>query len=188
MYNMHPFIMSMRYINWSLYIILRIASIPLLFSRDINRTYEVTLFNIFTNQNDTSRFTWIETSCEFEVGNITKWKMTLYLIIIYKNICDERSFKLVSVWIYVSSVHVHALLFFFFFGTCFRSKHVCYDYYSLIIVATFNYSPVYCSWVSQTSLFSHFFIKNGSYGTIHILKNYFTTVFSVFNFSKINSI
>ena len=33
-----------------------------------------------------------------------------------------------------------------------------------------------------------FFIKNKSYGTIHTFKNYFATVFSVFNFSKISSI
>ena len=42
--------------------------------------------------------------------------------------------------------------------------------------------------VPQTSLFNHFFIKNWSHGTIHTFKNYFTTVFSVFSFSKINSI
>ena len=35
---------------------------------------------------------------------------------------------------------------------------------------------------SQTSLFNHFFIKNGSHGTIHTFKNYFATMFSVFNF------
>ena len=37
-------------------------------------------------------------------------------------------------------------------------------------------------------IFSHFFIKNGSHGTIHTFKNCFATVFSVFSFSKINSI
>ena len=36
--------------------------------------------------------------------------------------------------------------------------------------------------------FQQFFIKNGSHGTIHTFKNYFATVFSVFNFSKISSI
>ena len=38
----------------------------------------------------------------------------------------------------------------------------------------------------QIPLFSNFFIKNGSHGTIHTFKNYFATVFSVsvFNFSK----
>ena len=34
----------------------------------------------------------------------------------------------------------------------------------------------------QTSLFSNFFIKNGSHDTIHTFKNYFATVFSVFSF------
>ena len=40
----------------------------------------------------------------------------------------------------------------------------------------------------QISLFSNFFIKNGSHGTIYTFKNYFATVFSVFNFSKISPI
>ena len=34
----------------------------------------------------------------------------------------------------------------------------------------------------QTSLFSNFFIKNGSHDTIYTFKNYFATVFSVFSF------
>ena len=38
------------------------------------------------------------------------------------------------------------------------------------------------SWHLQISLFSNFFIKNWSYGTIHTFKNYFVTVFSVFSF------
>ena len=115
-------------------------------------------------------------------------KDDIYLIIIYKNICDERSFKLVSIWIHVSASTSVLYFFFFFFGTRFRSKYVCYGYCSWIVAATFDYFLVYYSWVSKTSLFSHFFIKNGSYGTIHIFKNYFTTVFSVFNFNKISSI
>ena len=36
------------------------------------------------------------------------------------------------------------------------------------------------------SFFSNFFIKNGSHGIIHIFKNYFAIMFSIF--SKINSI
>ena len=40
----------------------------------------------------------------------------------------------------------------------------------------------------QISFFINFFIKNGSYSTIHIFKNYFVTVFSVFSFNKISSI
>ena len=40
-----------------------------------------------------------------------------------------------------------------------------------------------CSiYVSQTSFFSNFFIKNMSHDTIYIFKNYFVTIFSVFNF------
>ena len=42
--------------------------------------------------------------------------------------------------------------------------------------------PMHCLWDPHTSFFSKIFIKNGSHGTIHIFKNYFTTVFSVFSF------
>ena len=40
--------------------------------------------------------------------------------------------------------------------------------------------------VPQITLFSNFFIKNGSHNTIYTFKNYFVTVFSisVFNFNK----
>ena len=44
-----------------------------------------------------------------------------------------------------------------------------------------NLSPVHCSWDPQTSFFSKIFIKNESHGTIHIFKNYFAIVFSVFS-------
>ena len=46
----------------------------------------------------------------------------------------------------------------------------------------------YYSWNPQTSFFSNFFIKNGSHGTIHIFKNYFTTVFFSFQFSVFSCI
>ena len=42
--------------------------------------------------------------------------------------------------------------------------------------------PVHYSRDPQISLFSNFFIKNRSHGTIHIFKIYFATVFSIFNF------
>ena len=42
--------------------------------------------------------------------------------------------------------------------------------------------PVHCSWDPKISFFSKTFIKNGFHGTIHTLKNYFATVFSVFSF------
>ena len=41
---------------------------------------------------------------------------------------------------------------------------------------------------SQISLFSNFFIKKGSYDTIHTFKNYFAIMFTVFSFNKISSI
>ena len=47
---------------------------------------------------------------------------------------------------------------------------------------------VYCWRDPQTTLFSNFFIKNGSHGTIYTFKNYFTTVFSVFNFQFLTKI
>ena len=82
---------------------------------------------------------------------------------------------------------------FFFFQAAFQWDFSSYSYCLWTVAATFNYSPVnsihvHCSWVPQTSIFSQFFIKNGSYGTIYIFKNYFISVFSVFNFSKISSI
>ena len=43
---------------------------------------------------------------------------------------------------------------------------------------------VYCLRYSQISLFNNFFIKIGSHDTVHIFKNYFTTLFSIFNFSN----
>ena len=48
-----------------------------------------------------------------------------------------------------------------------------------------NSASVHCLCDPQTSLFSNFFIKNRSHGTIHIFKNYFATVFSVFNKNKL---
>ena len=36
----------------------------------------------------------------------------------------------------------------------------------------------------QTSFFNKIFIKNGFYGTNHIFKKYFVTVFSIFNFQQ----
>ena len=38
----------------------------------------------------------------------------------------------------------------------------------------------------QILLFINFFIKNESHGTIHIFKNYFATVFFIFQFSAVS--
>ena len=45
----------------------------------------------------------------------------------------------------------------------------------------YSHTISYCS-CTVHPLFSHFFIKNGSHDIIHIFKNYFATVFSVFSF------
>ena len=61
-------------------------------------------------------------------------------------------------------------------------------FFKPVIVDFVNYKQYICVrfTVSQITLFSNFFIKNGSHNTIYTFKNYFTTVFSVsvFNFSK----
>ena len=53
-----------------------------------------------------------------------------------------------------------------------------------------NFQPIsaHCALFTDPhiSLFSNFFIKNGSYGTIHTFKNYFTTVFFNFQFSAVS--
>ena len=72
--------------------------------------------------------------------------------------------------------------FFLFFSSCsthFRGQQL-FMYCSWTVAATFDYFKL------QISLFSHFFIKNRSHGTIHTFKFYFATVFSVFSFSKIS--
>ena len=70
------------------------------------------------------------------------------------------------------------LFFFFWFQPHYLTK------------STLNNARMHYLWISQILLFSHFFIKNGSHSTIHILKNYFATVFSVsifsFNKNKLN--
>ena len=61
----------------------------------------------------------------------------------------------------------------------------------IFLAVVVDFSTVNSIWVHylrdpQTSLFSNFFIKNGSHSTIHIFKNYFVTMFLVF--SKISCI
>ena len=48
-----------------------------------------------------------------------------------------------------------------------------------LTLSTVNSASVHCSRIPQITLFSHFFIKNGSHSTIYTFKNYFATVFSV---------
>ena len=73
------------------------------------------------------------------------------------------------------------VFFFFFFFTRFGLTRLLFMYCSLNSNRLFHSKQ--CISVlfmdSQISLFSNFFIKNGSHGTIHTFKNYFATVFSV---------
>ena len=70
-----------------------------------------------------------------------------------------------------SRFHVHVFSFFFFFFT--RFLH----FETIIIVHALFMEPT-------ITLFRKKNIKNGLHGTIYIFKNYFVTVFSVFNFIK----
>ena len=82
-------------------------------------------------------------------------------------------------------------LFFIFFWHAFKEiVWLLFMHCSWIVAALFDLSTIFSTSVSpvnstrdsQISLFSNFFIKIGSHGTIHKFKNYFTTVFLVFNF------
>ena len=76
---------------------------------------------------------------------------------------------LVSVWILLNVLR----LAFMFCGTYTHDWKMC-----------LSMDPVHCSWDPQTSFFSKIFIKNGFHGIIHTFKNYFATIFSVFNFQQ----
>ena len=79
---------------------------------------------------------------------------------------------LVLVWIALISAAsaFPQYFFFFFFSTAMIDPLFCEQ-----CIYTLFTDP-------QTLLFINFFIKNESYSTIHIFKNYFATVFSVFSF------
>ena len=62
------------------------------------------------------------------------------------------------------------------FMTCsLNSSRKCWIFHSKQCIRALFTDP-------QIPFFNYFFIKNGSHGTIHIFKNYFATVFSVFSF------
>ena len=70
--------------------------------------------------------------------------------------------------------------FFFFLVTL---KRYCSSLLWTVAV-TFDREQCICALFMdpQITFFNNFFIKNGSHGTIYTFKNYFATVFSVFNF------
>ena len=62
------------------------------------------------------------------------------------------------------------------------SRFAFFFFLAVNVDFSMNSVSVHCLRDPQTSFFNNFFIKNKSHGTIHTFKNYFATVFSVFNF------
>ena len=98
-------------------------------------------------------------------------------------------FNFVLVWIhvYVLTRLRFAFLIFFFFSTRFGETRLLFMYCSMNSnrkMLTFLQQTVHhvLFMDPQISLFSNFFIKNGSHGTIYTFKNYFATVISAINF------
>ena len=81
---------------------------------------------------------------------------------------------IVTVWFARLRFLLHVFLFFFFFQPAIVDFVNCEQCICILFT------------VPQITLFSNFFIKNGSHNTIYTFKNYFATVFSVsvFSFSK----
>ena len=115
----------------------------------------------------------------------TYWKNTLLVILcfLFLSVCLVPTFE--------SEFCFCVLLFFFFTrvsgdkcnrGVLFSNVWPCFFDISVNQWARALFMD------PQISFLIKFFIKNGSHSTIHTFKNYFATVFSVFSFSKINSI
>ena len=119
---------------------------------------------------------------------ISKWQRLQSVCYIVTNWINQVVCAyLVFVWIGLIWCLWFALRFApFFFFHAFQRQNMYSSRNFLLFRASVD--PVHCSQDSQTSLFINFFIKNGSHGTIHAFKNYFATVFSVFNFRKISFI
>ena len=112
--------------------------------------------------------------------------------------CNKRNKNSISVafglgWKLLRLRFVWFFFFFFFFSRVFE-RFECCGYCSCtvqwIVAANFDFSKFFGSITahrvlftdSQISLFSNFFIKNGSHDTIHTFKNYFAIVFFSFQF------
>ena len=110
-------------------------------------------------------------------------------------VCSDSNlglcYYLVPVWIrWIRFPLLRFSFSFFFFGTRNWRQRLLFMYCAWTVGENFDFSAIFstlvdlvhCSLDSQISLFSNFFIKNGSHGTIHLFKNYFVIVFSVFSF------
>ena len=110
----------------------------------------------------------------------------------------KKSFSERLDWAYYVCVCVCVFQFFFFFlrsafhvGMC-LSVDLVHCVWDLLPFWTSKFftknalsvDPMHCSRDPQISFFTKTFIKNGSHNTIHIFKNYFVTVFSIFSFQQ----
>ena len=117
------------------------------------------------------------------------FSLSLYIYIYIYQLLYYVVFKFVNrvlVWIHVcvlTCLRFAFLIFFFFFsrilekrGYCsLNSNRKCWLFYRKQCISVLFMDP-------QILLFSNFFIKNRSHGTIYTFKNYFATVFLVFSF------
>ena len=104
----------------------------------------------------------------------------LFVLLFFKkmklSVClDTRFPSTFAFWVF--------FFFFFFFFHAFWQNAVTVQW---IVTANVDFLPQTVHYVlfmdPQISLFSNFFIKNGSHGTIYTFKNYFATVISAISF------
>ena len=115
-------------------------------------------------------------NCVYQMSKLTSFVENLNFVntlnvqncVISTGNCVHQEFKRAS------QTHVLRLLCFFF---------VFFFFFELIYL-TFPVNSARCALFTdpQILLFSNFFIKNGSHGTIYIFKNYFATIFFSFQF------
>ena len=99
-----------------------------------------------------------------------RWKVSCYCIIrVLNNYSISHKLSICLDWAYFLRV---CGFFFFFFMHAFQPETKC-NVHALFI---------HCSWDLQPLYSEKKKIKNESHDIIHIFKNYFTTVFSVFSF------
>ena len=100
--------------------------------------------------------------------------LSMYLSLCLANFHYETSLILTMVefgfGLYCVHVCLQRVSGFFFFGS-----RTCWLFHNKQYIHALYTDP-------QITLFSNFFIKNRSHGSIHTFKNYFATVFSVFSF------
>ena len=95
----------------------------------------------------------------------------------------EKSYN-VTVWIQRFPLnHVFSFFFFFPFFYVFQGgRRQNLLFMRQMSLFTHCFGIVYALFMEPTATLFKKNIKNGSHGTIHTFKNYFATVFSVFNF------